>query len=214
MTVELGAVTEPGSMSAVLAESLGDPTARVLYPSAAGWVDDTGTLVAGPGGDRRLTVVERSDVEVAAIEHDVMARPAALESAVSTLGLLAEHQALDARTQARLQPRRSLERPRGRRRDLTASGARSPRRGQQQILTLALQARLAVRRTDTSWQPRSDARDDLLGLAEGVTEQVIAERGLGSFLEALAVMSPSSRSGRESCVRRWSASWTACEQAT
>ena len=192
-TVELGAMTKPGSMAEVLAGNLGDPTARILYPSGAEWVDDTGRPVADPADDRRLTLVERNHLPVAAIEHDAIARPAALESAASALGLLAEHQALDARTQARL---RELRRVRSSVLEAEDDTRRRLERdlhdgAQQQILTLALQARLpgnpdgnelatAIRRV----------RDELLGLAEGVAEQVIAERGLTSFLEALVAMSP------------------------
>ncbi len=192
-TVELGAMTVPGSISGVLAESLDDPTARVLYPSPVGWVDDTGDLVAGAGEDRRMTLVERDNVQVAAIEHSITARPAALESAAGTLALLAEHQALDARTQARL---RELRRVRSSVLEAEDATRRRLERdlhdgAQQQILTLALQARLASEAdADAVAAAIRRVRDELLGLAEGVTEQVIAERGLTSFLEALAAMSP------------------------
>jgi signal transduction histidine kinase len=192
-TVELGAITATGSMSGVLAESLGDPTARVLYRSPIGWVDDTGGLVVGTAQDRRMTLVERDKVEVAAIEHSITARPAALESAAGTLVLLAEHQALDARTQARL---RELRRVRSSVLEAEDATRRRLERdlhdgAQQQILTLALQARLVGEAdTDAVAAAIRRVRDELLGLAEGVTEQVIGERGLASFLEALAAMSP------------------------
>jgi signal transduction histidine kinase len=192
-TVELGAMTKPGSMSGVLAESLDDPTARVLYPSPTGWVDDTGGLVVGTAEDRRMTLVERGNVEVAAIEYSVTARPAALESAAGTLALLAEHQALDARTRARL---RELRRVRSNVLEAEDATRRRLERdlhdgAQQQILTLALHARLAGEADgDEVAAAIRRVRDELLGLAEGVAERVIGERGLASFLEALAAMSP------------------------
>ena len=120
-------------------------------------------------------------------------RPAALEAAAGTLGLLAEHRALEARTLARVRELRAL-----RTEILEAEDATRQRLerdlhdgAQQQILALALQARIpdAMDDAQLAAEIRRVARE-LLGIADGVTERVIAERGLQSYLEALAAMAP------------------------
>ena len=193
LTVELGAVTAPGSLSALITESLGDSTARVLYPSAGGWVDDVGHPTQRPSGERQMTVVERDSEVVAAIDHGVVVRPAALEAAAGTLALLAEHRALEARTQGRVRELRRL-------RSTVLEAEDAVRRrlerdlhdgAQQQILALALQSRLcAAEGGDRLGVEIDRVRCELLEIAEGLTEGVIRERGLHSFLEALAAMSP------------------------
>ena len=130
---------------------------------------------------------------MAAIEHGIVDRPAALEAAAGTLGLLAEHRALEARTLARVRELRAL-----RTEILEAEDATRQRLerdlhdgAQQQILALALQARIpdAMDDAQLAAEIRRVARE-LLGIADGVTERVIAERGLQSYLEALAAMAP------------------------
>jgi signal transduction histidine kinase len=192
LVVELGAVTRHESMSAMIAETMGDDTARVLYPSEAGWVDGQGLIVVARQG-RHVTRVQRADQVVAAIEHDIVDRPAALEAAASTLGLLAEHRALDASTQARVRELRRLRTSMLEAEDATRQRLERDLHdgAQQQILALALQARLPGSMDDG--QLATEIRRvalDLRATAEGATERVIAERGLQSFLEALAAMSP------------------------
>ncbi len=144
----------PGSLSASIAESLGDSTARVLYPaSAGGWVDDAGRPAQRPSGERRITVVERDADVVAAIDHDVVVRPAALEAAAGTLVLLAEHRAFEARTQGRVRELRRL-------RTTVLEAEDAVRRrlerdlhdgAQQQVLALALQSRLSGPGSTSGW---------------------------------------------------------------
>jgi signal transduction histidine kinase len=193
LTVELGAVTASGSLSALIAESLGDPTARVLYPSGVGWVDDVGDPAQRPVGQRSMTVVERDTEVVAAVDHGVVVRPAALEAAAGTLVLLAEHRALEARTQARV---RELRRLRATVLEAEDAVRRHLERdlhdgAQQQVLALALQSRLAVASERDRLSLEIDrVRRELLEVAAGLTEGAIRERGLNSFLEALAATSP------------------------
>jgi signal transduction histidine kinase len=180
-------------LSALITESLADSTARVLYPSGTGWVDDVGDSTPRPSGERSMTVVERDSEVVAAIDHDVVVRPAALEAAAGTLALLAEHRALEARTQGRVRELRRL-------RSTVLEAEDAVRRrlerdlhdgAQQQILALALQSRLcAVEGGDRLGAEIDRVRCELLEIAAGLTEGVIRERGLHSFLEALAAMSP------------------------
>jgi signal transduction histidine kinase len=192
LVVELGALTQPASMATIIAETLGDDRARVLYPAGAGWVDGDG-LAVEPCEDRQLTRIERGDQVVVAVEHGVVGRPAALEAAASTLGLLAEHRALEASTQAQLRELRRLRTSMLEAEDATRQRLERDLHdgAQQQILALALQARLpgAMDDRQLATEIRRVARD-LRETAEGATERVIAERGLQSFLEALTAMSP------------------------
>jgi signal transduction histidine kinase len=192
LVVELGDVTRPEPMSAIIARSLGDPMTRVLYPTGHGWVDGDG-ISAAPRETRQLTHVERGGDVVAAIEHGTVDRPAALEAAAGTLGLLAEHRALEARTLARVRELRAL------RTEILEAEDQTRQRlerdlhdgAQQQILALALQARIPDAMDDA--QLAAEIRrvaGELLAIADGVTEGVIAERGLQSYLEALAAMAP------------------------
>jgi signal transduction histidine kinase len=194
LTVELGAFATPRSLSALIADSLEDPTARVLYPSATGWVDDDGRPTQLASGERRMTCVERDGLVVAGIDHDFVVRPAALEAAAGTLALLAEHRALEAHTEGQVREVRRLRSSvleaedvvrRRLERDLH-DGA------QQLIVALALQARLTE--GPAAFETLADsilrARDELIDVAQGVIERVIAERGLATSLEALAATSP------------------------
>src|SRR5262249_5859705 len=103
-TVDLGEARMSRPVASVVVETLDDPSARVLFPTAEGWVDATGVSVEATRAGRTLTVIDRDDVVVAAIEHAdaVEPRPAALEAAAGSLALLVEHDALDAQTKSRL----------------------------------------------------------------------------------------------------------------
>jgi signal transduction histidine kinase len=191
-TVDLGQAIISQPVAAVVTETLGDPSARVLFPTVDGWVDAEGVAAGSAPAGRVRTVIERDDVVIAGIEHDekVGERPAVLEAAAGSLALLVDHDALEAQTRFRLRElaelrlaildaedtaRRLLER------DLH-DGA------QQQLLALALEARSGP--TDpAAWRERAGeilaARDELLRVAGGLTERVVAERGLDVSLRTL-----------------------------
>jgi hypothetical protein len=87
-----------------LRRALGDATARVLYRDDDGvWVDDDGRPaepVASPG--RAMTIVHRSGVPLAAIEHDawLTTQPDLVDAAVASLGHALESQRLAALARA------------------------------------------------------------------------------------------------------------------
>jgi signal transduction histidine kinase len=87
LTLELRAPATPAALRARLAEALEDPTLRIAYWRAGGWVDEAGTptTVAAAPPDRLVTEVEADGERVAAVLHDgrLGQDPSLIEAAAS-----------------------------------------------------------------------------------------------------------------------------------
>src|SRR5437764_6763626 len=185
-----------------IALALGDDSVRVAYHRDGSWFDADGLPVQLGGPGRHVTVVERTGVPVAAIDHDEAFddRPTTVEVAVAAAASAMEYDRLVALARSRMREaadarrmivevedaaRRRIER------DLH-DGA------QQRPVGLALQASLAERggraagRFDAGPLAAgvAEASAELHDLASGVLPSILAERGLSAAIATLAATTP------------------------
>ena len=185
-----------------IALALGDDSVRVAYHRDGSWFDADGLPVQLGGPGRHVTVVERTGVPVAAIDHDEAFddRPTTVEVAVAAAASAMEYDRLVALARSRMREaadarrmivevedaaRRRIER------DLH-DGA------QQRLVGLALQASLAERggraagRFDAGPLAAgvAEASAELHDLASGVLPSILAERGLSAAIATLAATTP------------------------
>jgi signal transduction histidine kinase len=205
----LGANLERGELRAALAEALGDPSVELAYwlPDSRQYVDADGHPVALPGSEsgRSVTEVEREGRRIAAIVHD----PTLLEDAdrVREAGAAAALALENERLEAEL--RAKVEEVRASRSRLVEVGLRQRRRlerdlhdgAQQRLVSLALTLRMARDRLgpdgsdaglllDRAREELNLALSELRELARGIHPAVLADRGLGAAVEALADRTP------------------------
>ncbi len=207
LAADLGEAPEPGSLRAVLAQTLGDPHLEVAYPlpGEATYVDADG----GPievGDHRATTAIVRDGEPVALVIHDVALSGAReLEREIGAAARLAvDNERLGAGVLAQLE-------------DLRASRARivetadAARRrierdlhdgAQQRLLSVSFELRLARAAAEAEERDEivamlaaaSDevrtALEELRHLAHGIYPTILTEAGLGPALETLADDAP------------------------
>ena len=199
-TFEVGPQSGVRRASPALAELLGDPTVRVVWSRRDGWVDDTGRPTT-LGGDGRAVVAlhgaDGDDATLAAIEHaaDRDLAPTAVEAAAARLQLGLLRSRREAEANARLAELRALQRA------LLDAQDEARRRlerdlhdgAQQQLVGLALQARLDARGDDRVRGDLADALDDVADLLiQSVADErpVVLRGGLAAALATLASSTP------------------------
>jgi signal transduction histidine kinase len=193
-----------------LADALGDSSLELAYWSRSleRYVDAGGQSVTLPAPDSRtrgVTEVERDDVPIAAIIHDValVDEPGLVRAAGAAAALALENERLEAELRARVEElrvsrakvievgmaeRRALERN-------LHDGA------QQRLVALSLQLGLAKAKLrkdpDTAEEILEGAREELAAaleelreLARGIHPAILTDRGLGAALEVLAGRAP------------------------
>jgi signal transduction histidine kinase len=205
----LGAGLERGELRAALAEALGDPSVELAYwlPDSRQYVDADGRPFELPGSQtgRSVTEVEREGRRVAAIVHDptLLDDPERVREAGAAAALALENERLEAELRAK------VEEVRASRSRLVEVGWRQRRRlerdlhdgAQQRLVSLALTLRMArdrlgdregdaARLLDRSREELDLALSELRELARGIHPAVLADRGLGAAVEALAERAP------------------------
>ena len=177
LAADLGDAPEPGSLSAVLARTLGDPGLQVAYrlPGSERHVDGEGRPVALPSDGRAITPIVRDGEEIAVVLHD-RALPAAagLEREIGAAARLAvDNDRLRAGVLAQLEELRAS------RVRVVAAGDAARERierdlhdgAQQRLLALLYELRLA------RGAAGAEGRDDLAALLGDGAEQVEAVLG-------------------------------------
>jgi signal transduction histidine kinase len=203
LVVELAASPPPGGLGAVLADALGDPSLKLLYPLADGRRVDADGRPTGPGQGQTLTPLVRGGQPVALLAHrpGLLDDPGLVEQIAATARLALDNEQLQAQARAQLE-------------DLRASRARIVERGdaerrrlerdlhdgaQQRLVALALSLRLARLGPDTGRDVAGledaeaeirQALAELRRLAHGLYPAALTEEGLGVALEALAEQTP------------------------
>jgi signal transduction histidine kinase len=205
----LGAGRGRGDLRAALAEALGDPSVELAYwlPDHRQYVDAAGQRVElpAPGSLRSVTEVEHEGRRIAAIVHDptLLEDPDRVREAGAAAALALENERLDAELRAK------VEEVRASRSRLVEVGWRQRRRlerdlhdgAQQRLVSLALTLRLARERLgddagdagsllDRSRGELDLALSELRELARGIHPAVLADRGLGAAVTALADRAP------------------------
>jgi signal transduction histidine kinase len=198
-----------GGLRDALAEALGDRSLELAYwlPEHEEWVDAAGAPFALPpaGSGRTCTPVELGGRPIALLVHATPpAEDLELVHAVGTAAALAlDNERLDAELRANVQELRAS------RARIVESADAARRRierdlhdgAQQQLVTLALNLRLARTRVDrdpaVAGEVLDAAGEELEGairslreLARGIHPAVLSDRGLGPALEALAQRMP------------------------
>ena len=189
-----------------LRATIGDRSARLLFPADRSWIDSEGHLV--PLDDRRpertLTRIVRGDEVIAAIDLDasVDVHPAVLDAVAVAVTLdvdrfrdaaLANAEERRLRVVGRAALRAEDDARRGLERDLH-DGA------QQALVALSLESAMAARATrgDPSWSAPAvesvagsldGVARDLVDVADGRVPALLASEGLSSSLRALAATS-------------------------
>jgi signal transduction histidine kinase len=205
----LGAGHGRGDLRAVLAEALGDPSVELAYwlPDHRHYVDADGQRMElpTPGSRWSVTEVEHEGRRIAAIVHDptLLEDPDRVREAGAAAALALENERLDAELRAK------VEEVRASRSRLVEVGWRQRRRlerdlhdgAQQRLVSLALTLRLARERLgddagdaagllDRSREELDLALSELRELARGIHPAVLADRGLGAAVTALADRAP------------------------
>ncbi|MGH2799529.1 MAG: histidine kinase, partial [Thermoleophilaceae bacterium] len=205
----LGTSIGPGDLRAALAEALGDPSVELAYwlPDSRQYVDAEGQRVELPALDSRrsVTEVEREGRRIAAIVHDptLLEEAERVREAGAAAALALENERLEAELRAK------VEEVRDSRSRLVEVGWRQRRRlerdlhdgAQQRLVSLALTLRMARERLgpadedagrllDRSREELDLALTELRELARGIHPAVLADRGLGAAVAALADRAP------------------------
>jgi signal transduction histidine kinase len=199
-----------GRLRELLADALGDRSLQLVYwiEARRQWVDRDGHPATVPGDDdpaRAWTAVELEGRRVGAIVHDASLRddPDAVRSVAAAAGFAVQNERLQAELRARVEELRAS------RARIVEAGLLERRRlernlhdgAQQRLVALSLTLRMAedkVRSRPERAEELLDAAQDELAtalgelreLARGIHPAVLADRGLGPALEALAGRSP------------------------
>jgi signal transduction histidine kinase len=208
LTPRLSGPTDPGSMQAMLADALEDPSVDVLYRAEEGrWIDAAGAPAAlpSPGSGRASTLIRDDGAAIAAITHEeALAEQRSFVEAVGTFAVMAQtNQRLAAQVEASLhEVYRSRER-------ILAAADEERRRierdlhdgAQQRLVALRIQLELAAELSAEQSSPDAahlrrlgadvgDALDDVRSLAAGVYPALLVDCGLDEALRAVARRSP------------------------
>ena len=145
---EIGELAGQSSVRDLLSAATGDPTARIAYRRASGWLGAGGAPVELGGAGRTVTLLERDREPVAAVELDCTFddRPSALETAAATVAAALDNERYQALALARLA---DVQQARLRILDAEDAARRRLERdlhdgAQQHLVGLALEARLAA----------------------------------------------------------------------
>ena len=210
LVFNLGAQPSRVDLRDALAEALGDRSLSLAY-----WVPELGRHVAAdgspvelpkPGSGRTSTTVERDGTPIAAILHDAtlaVNEPELVEAAGAAAALALENERLDAELRARVQELRA-----SRARIVEASYEERRRiernlhdGAQQRLVSLAIDLGLARSKVATEPEKAAALIDDvqselqvaleeLRELARGIHPGILADRGLGPAIAALAGRAP------------------------
>ena len=202
----LRAMPDALTLRRAFAEAFGDPTIKIVFPGAGGWMDPWGRPAELPDQDsgRAISEVRRQGAVVAAIEHDegLCERPELLDAGTSMASVVLENQRLAAEAEAAM---RELQLSRAR----IASGAEHERRrierdlhdgAQQRLVALRIELELAedvvlkdpqrgAERLRELEHEVDEALEELRALAHGVYPPVLADRGLEQALRDAALRS-------------------------
>lgn len=207
LTVAMRREMGPQELGATLAQALADPSLRIAFNRAGGWIDPTGKPVARPkpGTGQALTELRDDEGVIATLVHDgALADDEEFVAAVAACALSAlEHQRLAAAVSAAFH---ELEESRAR---LVADADRERRRierdlhdgAQQKLVALRVDLELARDQLATGGQASSVALqalgaevdeiiDEIRSFARGVYPSLLADRGLHDALRAAARSAP------------------------
>jgi signal transduction histidine kinase len=172
---------DPEAVRAAVAETLGEPAARVVFPVAGGFVDAAGHP-AEPEEGRAVTPVLLDDAQIGAIVHDRVSDAAHVEAVAGVVAIALDRQRLVAELRAS--------------RARVTQAADAERRRIARDLHDGVQARLVLLRLQAAGSVDADpgavvagldgAIDDLRDLVHGVMPAMLVESGLGAALEDLA----------------------------
>jgi signal transduction histidine kinase len=204
------AAVTPDELRDALAEAMGDPTLRVLFPADGGreqWADADGRPVRPPepGSGQSLTVLREGWRPVAAILHDSALREEQeFLNAVASYALVAvKNQRLTMTVESSL---REVSESRAR---IQASADRERQRierdlhdgAQQRLVALRVQLELVeellehdheqgLRKLHALGEEVGATLDEIRALAHGVYPSLLEDRGLAEALRAAALRSP------------------------
>jgi signal transduction histidine kinase len=195
----------PGQLAPLLAESIGDPSLRVLYATdrAGGWVSADQEQVADLARfeDRKhaVTVIERDGHPYAAMVHDRAVSDTLVRGVASAAAISMENDRLHAELRAQLAEVRAS------RLRIVAAGDRERRRverdlhdgAQQRLLALSMALRSARRQLEASGPGGTHVLDaaeaelklaiqELRELARGIHPTVLTDDGLEAAVRSLA----------------------------
>jgi hypothetical protein len=175
-----------------LERALGDATARVLFPTGDGWVDDRGRPAEpATSAGRAATVVTRDGVPVAAVEHDewLLSQPDLLDVAVTSVARTLEGRRLAAVATAgtediQTSATRLLDAAERARRDVEARIADGPDRTLAGVATLLTAEPVPL---DAVHAALRDAVAQVREIAHGLAPDRLADEGLAGALDELDV---------------------------
>jgi len=208
LVVELGGASPAGALREALARALGDPTVEVAYAVAGGrYVDANGQPVElpGGGGDRAVTLIERSGSPIGALIHDAALGddPAHVDAVCAAAGLALENERLHAEVLARLEEVHT-----SRARIVGAADAERRRvernlhdGAQQRLVSVSLAVGMARSKLVSGngdvdgWLTQASteaaaAIQELRELARGLHPSILSEVGLVAAVESIADRSP------------------------
>jgi signal transduction histidine kinase len=207
LVVDLGAA--PGGLQPAVAKALEDPSVRVLASlDGEQLLDEDGSAVAGdalPLG-RSLTRIRSGERLIGGLVHDsaLVQDPARLSAVVAAVGLALDVNRLNEEVTAQLEEVRA-----SRTRIIEAGDAARKRierdlhdGAQQRLVALGMDLQRAKRHAESKGEGElaamldsatSDVRraiEEIRSVSRGSHPSLLAERGLGAAIEALAELSP------------------------
>jgi len=198
----LGALSSRAALRDTLAETLGDPSLRLVYWTGR-WVDREGCPVELPA--RGVTKVERDGERIGAIVHDPAFddEPELVETVAAAAALALENERLEAELHARVA---ELQESRSKLIEVSMAERRSLERdlhdgAQQRLVALSVQVGLAKRKlhhdpagAEELLERAGDelrlALEELRELARGIHPAILTDRGLSPALQALIDRAP------------------------
>ena len=208
LVVDLGQPGESGTLTARLAQALGDPRLMMAYwvPEANGYFDEAGNPVVLPSPEtgRAVTVIEHHGERIAALVHDaaLLDEPGLVDGVAAAAAIAASNVRLRAdvhRQVAELEAsrRRIVEARDAQRQDLQQELADGVARRLRLVRDLLAPARRnGVPAAGGPGGLRDVAREldladaELQELAAGIHPALLTEQGLGPALTSLAGRSP------------------------
>lgn len=192
----------PGELGPLLAQTLDDPSLRVLYAVNATdeWVSADGERVtdlqALEDRNRAVTIAQRDGHPYAAMVHDRAVRDTLVTGVASAAAIWLENERLHVELRAQLAEVRAS------RARIVAAGDRERRRverdlhdgAQQRLLAASMAMRTARRYTDAQSEAALDAAEaelklaitELRELARGIHPAVLSDMGLEAAVQSLA----------------------------
>jgi signal transduction histidine kinase len=198
----LGALSSRAVLRDTLAETLGDPSLRLVYWTDR-WVDREGRPVELPATG--VTHVERDGERIGAIVHDpaLGEEPELVEAVAAAAALALENERLEAELRARVA---ELQASRAKLIEVSMAERRSLERdlhdgAQQRLVALSVQVGLARRKLeqdpvaagqllDRAGAELRLALEELRELARGIHPAILTDRGLSPALQALIDRAP------------------------